>query len=160
MHLMGSIQKNVLAHYWLCQGFYVSVEKQITMNKSILKYISPLINVTFLLVCLLHICINGFYMIHPDLPSIRVSENNLKDINFPLSFRICVTEIENSTKRYENVGYEGEFAFFSGKRMYEPKNLYGFAGHTNNGSTLSDVQGWYLFIQYLHYLILSFRNTT
>ena len=93
-------------------------------------------------------------MIHPDLPSLRVSENNLKDINFPLSFRICITEIENSTKRYENVGYEGEFAFFSGKRMYEPKNLYGFAGHTSNGSTLSDVQGWYLFIQYLHYLMI------
>ena len=82
-------------------------------------------------------------MIHPDLPSLRVSENNLKDIDFPVAFRICVTEIENNTKRYKDVGYEGEYAFFNGKRMYEPKNLYGFAGHTNNGSTISDVQGRY-----------------
>ena len=82
--------------------------KSSTMNKAILKYISPVINVIFFLICMIHICINGFYMIHPDLPSIRVSENNLKDIDFPVAFRICVTEIKNNIKRYNDVGYESE----------------------------------------------------
>ena len=131
----------------LCEGFDVSVGKSITMNKAILRYISPIINVVFFLICMIHICINGFYMIHPDLPSIRVSENNLKDIDFPLAFRICVTEINNKSSRYNDVGYRSEYTFFTGKRMYKPENLYGFAGHTNNGSTISDVQGirnfWY-----------------
>ena len=94
-------------------------------------------------------------MIHPDLPSIRVSENHLKDIDFPLSFRICVTEVENTTRRYENVGYEGEFAFFGGKSI--SKKFYGFAGHTKNGSALSDVQGWYLFIQNSIKYLMYFR---
>ena len=130
----------------LCEGFDVSVGKSITMNKAILKYISPILNVVFFLICMIHICINGFYMIHPDLPSIRVSENNLKDIDFPVAFRICVTEIKNNTKRYTDVGYKTEYKFFNGQRMYKPENLYGFAGHTKNGSTISDVQGRYFLV--------------
>ena len=85
-------------------------------------------------------------MIHPDLPSLRVSENNLKDIDFPVAFRICVTEIKNNTKRYTDVGYKSEYTFFSGKSIYEPEKLYGFAGHTNNSLTISDVQGKYFLV--------------
>ena len=38
------------------------------------------------------------------------------------------------------MGYESDVAFFKGKSMYN-ESLYGWSGHTENGSTISNVEG-------------------
>ena len=79
-------------------------------------------------------------MLYPNLPDIRIYKTDLKDIDFPLVFKLCVMEKHNSTARYTNVGYEDSFDFFKGVSMYN-KSLYGWRGHHQNGSTIARVEG-------------------
>ena len=105
-----------------------------------LKNIIFCINIILCLVCVVHISVNGYYILYPDLPDIRVSKDDLQNIDFPLAFKLCVIEKENISARYTNVGYESDVAFFKGKSMYN-ESLYGWSGHTENGSTISNVEG-------------------
>ena len=105
-----------------------------------LKNIIFCINIILCLVCVVHISVNGYYILYPDLPDIRVSKDDLQNIDFPLAFKLCVIEKENISARYTNVGYESDVAFFKGKSMYN-ESLYGWSGHTKNGSTISNVEG-------------------
>ena len=90
--------------------------------------------------CLVHISMNGYYILHPDLPAIRVYKKNLQDIDFPLAFKLCATETRDTFARYNNVGYVDDFDFFLGRSMYNA-SLFGWTGHTVNGSTFADVEG-------------------
>ena len=98
------------------------------------------LNLLFTCIFLVHISTIGFNLIHPDYPSVRVYEEDLKQIDFPLSFKICVTEQENSTERYKRIGYADEYEFFMGKSMFE-ENVVGWGGHSQNGSSLYHIQG-------------------
>ena len=99
-----------------------------------------LLNLFFTCGFLVHIFTIGYYLIHPKYPSIRVYEEDLKQIDFPLSFKICVTEQENSTERYRKLGYKDEYRFFAGESMFE-EEVIGWGGHTQNGSTLYHIRG-------------------
>ena len=92
------------------------------------------------MVCVVHISVNGYFILYPGLPDIRVSKDDLQNIDFPLAFKLCVIEKENISARYTNVGYESDVAFFKGKSMYN-ESLYGWSGHTDNGSIISNVEG-------------------
>ena len=83
---------------------------------------------------------NAFYILYPDLPEIKVLKKDLKNIAFPLSFKLCVSEKHKSSDRYQKVGYHNDVDFFKGKSMFND-SLYGWSGHTENGSTFSNVQG-------------------
>ena len=65
---------------------------------------------------------------------------NLQDIVFPLVFKLCATETRDTFARYNNVGYVDDFDFFLGRSMYNA-SLFGWTGHTVNGSTFADVEG-------------------
>ena len=111
----------------------------------ILKIITVTTNLMLTLFCLLHISLNAHQMLYPNLPDIRIYKTDLKDIDFPLVFKLCVMEKHNSTARYTNVGYEDSFNFFQGVSKYN-KSLYGWSGHYENGSTIASVEGKYLII--------------
>ena len=83
---------------------------------------------------------NGYYILFPDWPEIKITNKDLKDIEFPLSFRICVSEIDNSYERYTDHGYTHDFAFFNGESSYN-SSLIGWNGHTQNGSTIGPLRG-------------------
>ena len=92
------------------------------------------------MVCLVHVSMNAYYILYPDLPDIKVLKKDLKNIAFPLSFKLCVSERHKSSDRYQKVGYHNDVDFFKGKSMFND-SLYGWSGHTENGSTFSNVQG-------------------
>ena len=79
-------------------------------------------------------------MLYPNLPDIRIYKTDLQKIDFPIVFKMCATETQNSTARYTNVGYEDSFDFFKGVSRYN-KSLYGWSGHHENGSTIARVEG-------------------
>ena len=106
----------------------------------ILKLMMPVANVIFLVACVVHVFVNGYYELYPDLPSIRVLKKSLHDIDFPLAFTLCISEISNSLDRYRDVGYLNYRYFFKGKSMYN-SSLHGWSGHTENGSTIASVEG-------------------
>ena len=81
-------------------------------------------------------------MLYPNLPDIRIYKTDLQKIDFPIVFKMCATETQNSTARYTNVGYEDSFDFFKGVSRYN-KSLYGWSGHHENGSTIASVKGKY-----------------
>ena len=108
----------------------------------ILKYITVTTNLMLTLFCLLHISLNAHQMLYPNLPDIRIYKTDLQKIDFPIVFKMCATETQNSTARYTNVGYENSFDFFQGVSMYN-KSLYGWSGHYKNGSTIASVKGIY-----------------
>ena len=107
-------------------------------------------------VCAVHIGLNGYYILHPQLPDIKVYEVDLKDMDFPLTFKLCATEVKNSYKRYTDLGYTNEFQFFMGKSSYN-NTLYGWNGHTPNGSTVGDFEGLQISM-YFNCLILNLSN--
>ena len=78
-----------------------------------------LLNLFFTCGFLVHVFTIGFNLLHPEYASIRVYEEDLKQIDFPLSFKICVREQENSTERYKRMGYADEYSFFAGNSMFE-----------------------------------------
>ena len=107
---------------------------------NILKNFILFINLMLVMFCLVHISMNGYYILHPDLPAIRVYKKNLQDIDFPLAFKLCATETRDTFARYNNVGYVDDFDFFLGRSMFNA-SLFGWTGHTVNGSTFADVEG-------------------
>ena len=98
------------------------------------------INLILLVACVVHVSVNGYYILYPELPLIRVLKKSLHDIDFPLAFTLCISEITNSLDRYRDVGYLNYRYFFKGKSMYN-SSLHGWSGHTENGSTIASVEG-------------------
>ena len=89
--------------------------------------------------CLVHILFIGNQLLHPNLPEIRIYKKYLKDVEFPISFRICGYESSNVTHKYEQVGYRYAFDFFRGRSMFN-KSIVGWGGHTENGSIIGSVE--------------------
>ena len=99
-----------------------------------------LLNIIFTCGFLVHVITIGFNLMHPEYPSIKVYSNNLNQINFPLTFKLCVTEQENVTERYTKMGYPSEYSFFTGKSIFD-EEIIGWGGHSLNGSSLHHVLG-------------------
>ena len=93
----------------------------------------------FLVSCIVH----GISIIHrifyPKLPTIRVFKRNLTNMDFPLSFRICV-EGDKELKLYEELGYDNKKEFIRGRSKYND-SIIGWAGHTRDGSPFATIEG-------------------
>ena len=74
---------------------------------------------------------------NPEIPQIEIIEEDLSDIPFPVSFRICVDEESDKIKSY---GYNDSFGFFLGTSKFN-KSIVGWNGHYSNGSTIGSVKG-------------------
>ena len=53
-------------------------------------------------------------MKYPDYPSTIAYNKKLEDIEFPISFKLCIRELNNVEKRYRNLGYKSYGDFFKG----------------------------------------------
>ena len=110
------------------------------MEKSLAKLANYIMNLVLITACFVHLCYLGYYVLYPEYPTIAVYEKDLKDIDFPLSFRLCVNEPRNGLARFKSVGYRTYASLFFGISMYND-TVYGWKGHFENGSTFNSVEG-------------------
>ena len=104
---------------------------------------------------LIHIFFIGMEKIFPKETFLRFEERKLKDIDFPVNFKICVNPGFNHselkyffiTKWYctdfdffSEVGYKNIWHYFIGRSFYNA-SVYGWGGHFDNYSTVSSPAG-------------------
>ena len=99
----------------------------------IISKVGTFLSTSFTIACIIHVAFIGYNIIFPELPEIKIYSKNLKDIAFPLVFRLCAQEHQNPDEKYEKVGYENAKEFFIGRSMYDWKH-YGWNGHKENGA--------------------------
>ena len=58
------------------------------------KVITPVLNAVLVVACVIHIGINAYYELFPDIPSVKEYETYLGNIDFPVSFKICLGIIQ------------------------------------------------------------------
>ena len=61
-------------------------------------------------------------------------EKDLDEIEFPVLFKVCITPAFKIEKIIES-GYSNLWYYFMGKSKFS--NIYGWAGHTENGTVIS-----------------------
>ena len=99
------------------------------------------VNVVFLIALIIHVFLIAYSMIYPSVPSVNIYKKSYNEIEFPISIKICAKEDRESDIMRHNVsGYERSFRFYLGQSMFN-ESLFGWSGHTENGSTLGSVEG-------------------
>ena len=100
------------------------------------------INVLFLASFLAHLSIICYQSLNPNVPSIRVFKEDIHEIDFPFSFKVCVKELENTKVRYEKVGYRDNYHFYLGISKFYPWPFFvgGWHGHTEDNKTLGSIE--------------------
>ena len=99
-----------------------------------MKILDYVLNFLFIAICCVHVGIIVYIFINPPNPDIKVYEQELKDIEFPVALILCVDKMNNSSQEYQDVGYEDLETFFTGFGKFN-SNM-GWGGHLENGSTL------------------------
>ena len=99
-----------------------------------------IINSVFTLVFLVHAAFIGYGIKYPDQPSIKLYKKDVNELDsFPISFKICVKELENPSERYKKVGYSNKWNFFRGIPD-SSGSLIGWSGN-KTGITRTSVEG-------------------
>ena len=105
-----------------------------------LKKVISLVNISLVLICIIHVASILNTHLYPLYPDVHVYKANLKDIDFPLSFKICVFDLaSNSDAKYQRWGYKRQWDFYLGKSMFN-ESLHGWNGHGPNGTTLGSTE--------------------
>ena len=94
--------------------------------------VATFLNTSFSIACIVHVTFIGYYIIYPVLPEIKIYSKDIKDIAFPLVFRLCAREFQDPDKKYKIIGYDNVMDFFRGQSMYDWKH-YGWNGHKEKG---------------------------
>ena len=103
-----------------------------------LKTLNYGFNFLLVVVCVAHILSIFDSILNPDLPELKIIDKDLKDIKFPFLFRICVDDL--SMKKYKRMGYNNDWEYFLGRSKYNG-TIFGWNGHTENGSKIGSVKG-------------------
>ena len=69
----------------------------------------------------------------------QMSEINVTIKDFPVVFKICITPGFDA-KNLKFVGYSSVYNYFAGESRHN-SSLIGWAGHTQEGTVLTDVAG-------------------
>ena len=109
------------------------------MGKILTKLVH-FVSLFFTIVCMIHVIYTLYSTIYPTHPSIKVIEKDLKEIAFPILFKICGKEYSNSSSRFRKLGYAAELDFYGGLSKFN-KTIIGWNGHTENGSTIGPLTG-------------------
>ena len=99
-----------------------------------MKILGYVVNFIFVLICCVHVGVVVYIFINPPNPEIKVYEKLLKDIEFPVAFILCVDKIKNSSREYQDIGYEDVDTFFAGIGKFNGN--MGWNGHRGNGTTI------------------------
>lgn len=111
------------------------------MGKNMIKLLY-LVNLIFTIVCLLHVTSTLYSSINPTHPEIEVYDRELKDVQFPILFKICGRELHNSSRRYRTLGYANDIEFYAGiSKFSKNETIVGWNGHTENGTTIGPLAG-------------------
>ena len=99
-----------------------------------------IINSVFTLVFLVHAAFIGYGIKYPDQPSIKLYKKDVNELDsFPISFKICVKELENPSERYEKVGYSTLWNFYKGIPDFSG-SWVGWSGN-KTGNTRTTAEG-------------------
>ena len=79
-----------------------------------LKRFTFFLNVIFLIFFLVHVFSIGYALKYPEHPSNIVYMKKLDEMEFPISFKLCIRELKNVETRYRNMGYNHNGDFFKG----------------------------------------------
>ena len=85
---------------------------------------------------------------HPKLPEIIMNYKNIRDVDMPLSFLVCLTikNPELRDQKFKDAGYNNIHSFFAGRNMHND-SIVGWFGHMKNGSTYNSLEGMsYIYI--------------
>ena len=88
---------------------------------------------------LVQMCFQLYEQVHPSQTETVLEDKKLDDIEFPVLFKICFKNSFDLTK-LEEAGYSSVSKYFSGVSKFN-KSLYGWAGHTENGTVGEGVSG-------------------
>ena len=83
--------------------------------------------------------------IHPSQKTTDISEDQLKDLTFPITFKVCMKPGFNTTALKEE-GYASISEYFFGQSRFN-NSLYGWAGHTNTSDTRDTLEDVYQRVQ-------------
>ena len=111
------------------------------MRKPFPRRIIYFLNFLLLIICIINSCQVVDRLLHPELPSTRKSETDLKDIEFPLSFRICLHKLKDINKRYQKLGYKDVYKFFLGRSRFN-NSFFGWNGHSEKGGIIASTEGY------------------
>ena len=110
-------------------------------KKFLFKQLTYFLNFIFILTFIIHVSFLVHDLAYPQYPEVHVFKNKLENIEFPLTFRLCLNEDSDlQNNRYKKFGYSHEGSFFRGVSMYNSSNI-GWSGHTENGSIIAPVEG-------------------
>ena len=94
---------------------------------------------------MVHIMFLFYNNSNPKLPEIIMTNKNIRDVEMPLSFLVCLTiknpELRN--KNFNDAGYSNIQNFFTGSSMHND-SIFGWFGHMKNGSTFDSLEGTYM----------------
>ena len=110
------------------------------------KRIKIITTIILFIAFILHLSVLIISKLNPDTPEVKYYKKDLKDIDFPIAFQICIEDKNKSRMRYRELGYSDLYNFFNGQSKFN-KSIVGWAGHTENGSSIGTVEG--LMIKYL-----------
>ena len=99
--------------------------------------ITKIVNCLLVVACGLHVGYIVLSIVNPEFPQVRLYKEQLRNVEFPISFQICVNEfnVTNSTnEKYQQYGYDGIWEYFRGQSRYN-STIVGWAGHKQNHST-------------------------
>lgn len=131
--------------------------------KKAFSQLETFLNTSFAIACIIHVTFIGYYTIYPELPEIKIYSKDIKDVEFPLVFRICSHDLQDPKGKYKKIGYNGAIEFFRGLSMFDWKN-YGWNGHADKkGSVIGSLEyilekvsvDWNRTVEYL---VVSDRN--
>ena len=105
-----------------------------------MKKLSLSINLFFFFAFTIHMVFLTYKQKYPDNPSVKIYRRPLSDLVFPITLKFCIKDLENPEARYKKYGYWNAWPFFLGQGMYGG-NVFGWNGHTKNGSTIGTIQG-------------------
>ena len=110
------------------------------MAMQIYRQTVKMINLTLLMICTLNSYDVIYRLVNPELPEVKVYVTNIEEIDFPLSFRLCLYYYIFDVDRYRDLGYDHSFGFYLGMSMYN-ESLIGWNGHNEDGSTIGSTEG-------------------
>ena len=102
-----------------------------------------IINIALIITCMLHVLSILLDYLYPENPSIKHYDRQLHEMDFPIIFKMCYHFPDS---KFKDLGYKDSYEFIAGRSMFN-KTLYGWGGHTINGSTLASPKGLFLKIK-------------
>ena len=97
-----------------------------------------LTKIIILITWFVHVSFIFYYNLYPDVPSMKVYSKSMKNMDFPICFKICFNE--KGKDRFERLGYKYDKSFFVGENYFN-RSIVGWLGHTRNGSSFNTFEG-------------------